>query len=49
MARLPGYALQVRGRVTEVCRQGLLPWRQTGRHPCRPPCGLFPPPARRAI
>jgi hypothetical protein len=24
-----------------VCRQGILPCRQAGRHPCRPPCGLF--------
>ena len=24
-----------------VFRQGILPWRKTGRHPCRPPCGLI--------
>ena len=24
-----------------VFRQGILPWRKTGRRPCRPPCGLF--------
>jgi hypothetical protein len=24
-----------------VCRQGNLPRRQTGLHPCKPPCGLI--------